>query len=86
MKPAFQFGTKRAIITFVRVFCHSGHAAEERPVRFEIDGVTYGVIEVTAQWRTPEDDFFKVRASDGKLYVLRRNRAADVWTPGGVRP
>ena len=38
------------------------------------------VEEVIDQWYGPSADFFKVRANDGNLYVLRRDRS----TPEGV--
>jgi hypothetical protein len=46
----------------LRVECYSGGRADERPLRFQI----------ADQWYGPEDLFFKVRASDGNLYILRR--------------
>jgi uncharacterized protein (UPF0128 family) len=55
----------------VPVECYSGRKAEERPVRFRVDGHEYVVEEVLDQWYEPEDVFFKVRADDGNVYVLR---------------
>ena len=55
----------------VRVECYSGWKAEERPLRFRVDGHEYVVEEVLDQWYGPEDVFFKVRADDGNVYVLR---------------
>jgi uncharacterized protein (UPF0128 family) len=54
------------------VECYSGGKADERPVRFRLDGHEYLVEEVLDQWYGPTDLFFKVRADDGNLYVLRR--------------
>src|SRR3954452_8487199 len=58
----------------VRVQCYSGTKANERPIRFELDGPEYMVDEVIEQWYGPEDAFFKVRADDGNIYVLRQTR------------
>ena len=55
----------------VQVECYSGRKAEERPLRFRVDGHEYVVEEVLDQWYGPEDVFFKVRADDGNVYVLR---------------
>lgn len=65
----------------VRVECYSGHKADERPVRFWLDERLYQVEEVVDRWYAPEDAFFKVRASDGNLYILRQKRsgAEDDW-------
>ncbi len=55
----------------VKVECYSGRNAEERPVRFRLDEHGYFVEEVLDQWYGPNDVFFKVRADDGNVYVLR---------------
>lgn len=56
----------------VQVACYSGWKADERPVRFRLENQEYTVEEVLDQWQGPEDMFFKVRADDAKLYILRR--------------
>ena len=55
----------------VEVECYAGWKADERPVRFRLEGHGYMVEEVLDQWYGPEHAFFKVRADDGKVYVLR---------------
>jgi len=55
----------------IRVECYSGRKADERPLRFQLDGHEYAVAEVLDQWYGPESTFFKVRADDGNLYILR---------------
>jgi hypothetical protein len=64
----------------LRVQCYSGRKADERPVRFELGGREYGVEEVQDQWYGPDATFFKVRADDGNLYILRHHNATDEWT------
>lgn len=56
----------------LEVDCYSGAKADERPVRFRLEGHPYRVEEVLDQWFGPDDAFFKVRADDGNLYILRR--------------
>lgn len=55
----------------VNVECYSGSKADERPVRFELDGHEHMVEEVTDQWHSPDATYFKVRCDDGNIYVLR---------------
>ena len=66
----------------LRVECHAGAKADEYPVRFHIGEQVRIVEEVVDQWYGPNDSFFKVRADDGNLYVLRRNGSAPegIWT------
>ena len=57
----------------LEVECYSGTKADERPVRFRLDGHEYLVEEILDRWYGPDDAFFKVRADDGNLYILRRD-------------
>ena len=56
----------------VEVVCYSGYKGDERPVRFRLGGQDYFVEELLDQWYGPEDLFFKVRANEGNVYILRR--------------
>lgn len=66
----------------MRVECYSGHKAEERPVRFELDGHGHMVEELLNQWHSPEARYLKVRGHDGNLHVLRHSIVPqeDTWT------
>ncbi len=64
----------------VEVACYAGQKADERPVRFRLDGRDYFVEEVVDQWYGPDDTFFKVRADDGNLYILRHIAREDEWS------
>ena len=63
----------------LEVDCYSGRTADERPVRFRLEDCQYMVEEVLDQWYGPQDAFYKVRADDGNLYILRRETS----TPDG---
>jgi hypothetical protein len=60
----------------LRVECYSGTKADERPVRFYLGERALFVEEVLDQWYGPNDVFFKVRADDGNLYILRNHRSS----------
>lgn len=64
----------------IEVQCYSGRKADERPVRFRVGGREYIVEDVLDQWYGPDAGFFKVRADDGNLYILRQDRS----TPEGM--
>jgi hypothetical protein len=61
--------------------------ADERPVRFRLVGREYFVKAVPDQWYDPESIFYKVRADDGNLYILRQQTskpmARGIWFPFG---
>lgn len=52
--------------------CYSGHKADERRVRFWLEGKPFQVEAVLDQWCGPEHNFYKVRANDANLYLLRQ--------------
>ena len=66
----------------LRVECYSGYKVDERPVRFQLNTNDYFVEEVLDQWYGPDDAYFKVRADDGNLYILRRETSVPEgeWT------
>jgi hypothetical protein len=59
----------------LKVECHAGRKANEWPTRFWLDAKPYVVEAVIDQWYEPEAIFFKVRADDGNLYILRQATA-----------
>lgn len=56
-----------------------GRKADERPVRFFLDGREYRVETVLDQWYDPEHISYKLRADDANLYILRQQTS----TPDG---
>jgi hypothetical protein len=55
----------------LHVQCYAGRKFDERPLRCQLDDHEYLVEEVVGQWYGPEHAFFKLRADDGNLYILR---------------
>lgn len=64
----------------LQVQCYAGRKADERPVRFRLGDRDYMVEEIVDQWYGPDDQFFKVRADDGNLYILRQKAAKGEWS------
>jgi hypothetical protein len=63
----------------VRVVCYAGYKADQRPLRFYLGAHEYLVEEIMDQWYGPADTFFKVKADDGNLYILRHSAERDTW-------
>ena len=64
----------------VVVECYAGYKADERPQRFALRGRLFEVVEVLDRWYDPEAIFFRVRADDGNLYILRHDERVGDWT------
>jgi len=58
---------------------YSGFKLNERPCDFVLDGHPYHVEEILDQWYGPDSTYFKVRASDGNLYILKYHSLSDEW-------
>jgi hypothetical protein len=63
----------------VEVQCYAGRKADERPVRFRVGDRDYIVEEIIEQWYGPDDSFYKARADDGNVYLLRRRTSTGTW-------
>ncbi len=65
----------------LEVDCYSGRKADERPVRFRMEGRQYLVEEVLDHWYDPDSICYKVRADDGNLYILRQQTSVPegIW-------
>jgi uncharacterized protein (UPF0128 family) len=65
----------------LEVICYAESKADERPVRFQLDGHHYLVEEILDRWYGPDKIFYKLRAGDGNFYILSRewSRPEGVW-------
>jgi len=59
--------------------CHSGYAYAERPVALTWEGQRVEIVEILAQWRTPDMKCFRVLTSDGQEFELSYREATDEW-------
>ena len=64
----------------IEVEAYSGFKADERPLGFRLGERRLAVEEVLDRWCDPEAIYFRVRADDGDLYILRHGEREDVWT------
>jgi hypothetical protein len=71
----------------LQVECCSGYKVNERPVTFTYQGRLWEIQEIIDRWyegdldaSRPVIDYFKVRITDGKVFLLRYLSAFDVWS------
>jgi hypothetical protein len=79
-------------LTPIEVECYAGAKADPAaagPRRFSLEGQTIMVGEVLDRWfqveskrEWPRADYFKVRAENGREYLLRHDLEADEWFLG----
>jgi len=63
----------------LEVICYSGHKADERSVRFRLNQRDYTDEEVLDRWYGPDAAFYKVRAHDSNVYILRQQTSDGSW-------
>jgi len=63
----------------IHVECYSGYKANERPVSFTIDGKKLMVEEILDRWYGEDYTYFKLRADDRNIYILKYQAERDEW-------
>ena len=67
----------------IHVDSYSGYRANERPKQFTLDEQLHEIASIEDRWQEPDAEYFKVRTTDGKTYLLRNEQQGDVWTLQG---
>jgi hypothetical protein len=65
--------------TPLKVVAYAGYQGEQEPRAFHFDGVRLEVLDIADRWYDPAGRYFKVRASDGALYLLRCDAESLEW-------
>jgi hypothetical protein len=70
----------------IEVECYSGYRANERPVAFVFQERRWRVEKILDRWYEggmqagqPALDYFKVRTTEGRVFILRYNSLFDAW-------
>jgi hypothetical protein len=63
----------------IHVDCYSGYTAHERPVGFSMGESKFKLTDLMDRWYGPDYLYFKVRADDGNIYIIKYSEAHDEW-------
>jgi hypothetical protein len=69
----------------IKVECYAGYKSEQFPQRFTLGEQILRVEDIEDQWYGPSSRFFRVRASDGNIYILRYDEEQDNWSLDAFR-
>jgi hypothetical protein len=71
----------------IQVECYSGYKASERPVAFTHQERRREIEEIIDHWYEggvdpgrPATDYFKVKTTDGEIFILRYLSLFDAWS------
>lgn len=66
------------------VECHSGFTYAEKPVALMWEGRRLEIMQITAQWRSPEAHHFRVCTGNGQEFELAYHEADNEWQITGI--
>jgi len=68
----------------IAVECYAGYRGEQEPRAFTLGERRFEVVEIVDRWLAPEQRYFKVKADDGRVLVLRQDAASGDWELAGL--
>jgi hypothetical protein len=63
----------------IRVECYAGHRGEQTPRTLILGDRRVDVAEVIDAWLAPDHRYFKVRGTDGDIYLVRHDERSERW-------
>jgi len=63
----------------LRVECYAGYRGEQEPRSFVLGETRFAVLEILDRWLEPRHRYFKVKADDGRTFILRHDTLAGEW-------
>jgi hypothetical protein len=63
----------------VQVESDAGDSGIEKLTRIRLDGRIVEIVETIDRWPGPDYCYFKVKGSDGNVYILRLDEAHGTW-------
>lgn len=63
----------------LKVECFSGYKLNERPIAFSLMDRRYEVRDIIDRWYGEGSSYFKVRADDENIYLLKYDEWRDHW-------
>jgi hypothetical protein len=62
-----------------KVECYTSSKLNERPVAFVLSNSRYKVEEIIDRWYGEGSRYFKIKADDDNIYLLKYDEQADCW-------
>lgn len=63
----------------IRVECYAGYRGEQEPRAFQLGERCLEIESILDRWSAPGQRWFKVKADDGKAYILRYDEGPGAW-------
>jgi hypothetical protein len=79
MAPARRAARRYHRLAMIRVECYAGYRGEQEPRTFQLGERRLEVESILDRWSAPGQRWFKVKAGDGKAYILRYDEGSGAW-------
>lgn len=63
----------------IRVECYAGYRGEEEPRVLHLGERRVDIMAVIDRWLDPDHRYFRVRAYDGAIYLVRHDEHSGRW-------
>ena len=63
----------------LKVECYTGSQSQQNPVAFILRDSRYKVEEIIDRWYEEGSSYFKVKADDGNIYLLKCDKRSSHW-------
>ena len=63
----------------LKVECYTSSKLNERPVAFSISNCRYKIEEIIDRWYGEGSRYFKIKADDDNIYLLKYDERMDRW-------
>ena len=67
------------MLPMLKVECYSSSKLNERPVAFSLSNSRYKVEEIIDRWYGEGSRYFKIKADDDNIYLLKYDELKDRW-------
>jgi hypothetical protein len=68
----------------ISVECYAGYRGDQEPRAFQLGDSRFDVIELLDRWLDPAHRYFKVKVTDGRVFILRHDAASSDWELAGL--
>jgi hypothetical protein len=68
------------MVSPLEVIAYAGYRGEQEPRALIVDGVRLEVLGIDDRWHDPAATYFKVAASDGRVYLIRCDAVDSSWS------
>lgn len=68
----------------ISVECYAGYRGDQEPRAFRLGRHRFEVVDLLDRWLDPAHRYFKVKVTDGRVFILRHDVGSGDWELAGL--